>query len=158
MNLGIATKRYATALLRFTRKTGGGERVCMQALGILRDPHMLPDPMAPELERFVALLAERKRTDKLPGILRAYVDMYCEDAGLKHVVLTSSVKSQELEDRVRASIQERSGCRVILESLVDPALVGGFRIEFDGLMLDASVQRQLEQLRRQFTEKNNRIV
>jgi F-type H+-transporting ATPase subunit delta len=41
---------------------------------------------------------------------------------------------------------------------VDPAIVGGFVFTVDDLMLDASVARQIELIRRQFVEKNNRIV
>ena len=52
----------------------------------------------------------------------------------------------------------KTGARVEIESRVDPALVGGFTCEVDGYLLDASVKGQLERIRRQFIEKNNRIV
>jgi F-type H+-transporting ATPase subunit delta len=47
---------------------------------------------------------------------------------------------------------------VHLEEKVDDSLIGGFVFELDGLRLDASVERQLERLRSQLVEKNNRIV
>ena len=158
MNTGAITKRYATALLRLTRENGSGERVCRQIVALLRDPSAIPQPLEPDLQRFISLLVENKRTDYLRRILRTYVDLYCEESGFKHVMLTSAVKSEELEARIQRTFEEQNGCRVILETAVDPALIGGFRVEVDGMMLDASVRRQLDQLQRQFIEKNNRIV
>ena len=46
----------------------------------------------------------------------------------------------------------------MLETEVDPELIGGYRVEVDGKMLDATVRRQLQVLRRDFIEKTNRIV
>ena len=47
---------------------------------------------------------------------------------------------------------------VIMDSTVDESLEGGFVFEVDGYMLDASVRTQMERIRREFIEKNNRIV
>ena len=51
-----------------------------------------------------------------------------------------------------------SGVPLPIETEVDPALIGGYRVEVDGLMMDASVRRQLQILKREFIEKSNRIV
>lgn len=158
MNTGAITKRYAKALLLYTRENGTGERVWEQVRSMLRDSSALPDRLEPDLERFIALLAEHGRKDYLRRILSCFVDLYVESVGLKNVRLVTAVPSPGLEERIRESIEKRTGCRVIIETEVDPALIGGFRVTVNGEMLDASVRHQLSVLQRDFIEKNNRIV
>ena len=63
-----------------------------------------------------------------------------------------------LESRLREVIENQTGCKLLLKTEVDPALIGGFVFEVDDLLLDASVSRQIDIIRRQFIEKNRRIV
>ena len=158
MNSGAISKRYATALLRLTLDSGSGDKVCAQVIRILKDPSSIPSPLEPDLKRFISLLVKNGRTEYLRLILRTYVDLYCQAAGLAHVQLTSAVPSPELERRITEELEQRTSRKVMLETEVDPSLIGGYRVEYNGKMLDASVRRQLELLQRQFVEKNNRIV
>ncbi len=158
MNTGAITKRYAKALLLLTQESGRGEQVCYQVREMLRNAGSLPSKLEPDLERFVGFLIQKGRQDYLRRILRAFVDLYCDSVGLRHVILTSAVEYSHLEERVKAEMQQRLGCRILLETEVDPSLIGGFRIEVDGKMLDASVLCELQVLRRDFIQKSNRIV
>ena len=158
MNSGAITKRYATALLRLTQESGRGDQVCSQVRAMLRDTNRIPPTLEPDLVNFIDLLVKKGRTDYLRRILRTFVDMYCESVGLRHVTLISAIPSPELERRVRAELQSRFGSNVLIETEVDPALIGGYRVEVDGWMMDASVRRQLQILQREFIEKSNRIV
>lgn len=63
-----------------------------------------------------------------------------------------------LESRLRELIGKETGCELLLETKVDPSLIGGFVFEVEDTVLDASVSRQLDVIRRQFIEKNRRIV
>ena len=157
MNTGAITKRYARALLLYTQEQGSGDRVFAQVRRMLRDS-TVPPRLDPDLERFIALLAQRGRTAYLRRILRCFMDLYAESAGLKNVRLITATPVVGLEDRIRASVEKHSGCRVLIETEVDPALIGGFRVIVNGEMLDASVRHQLYLLHRDFIEKNNRIV
>lgn len=158
MNSGAITNRYARALLLFTQEQGSGARVCEQVRRILRNPASVPSPLDPDLQRFVALVVEKGRKDHLRTILRTFVDMYAESVGLKNVTLTTAYPSDGLEERIKADIERRTGCPVVIETETDPSLIGGFRVVVNGMMLDASVKHQLELLKRQFIEKNNRLV
>lgn len=158
MNSGAITKRYATALLRLTQENGSGEKVCNQVLSMLRNPSSLPAPMEPDLHSFLLLLVRNGRASYLQRVLRTFVDLHCEASGLAHVILTSAVPSEALEKQVRESIESSTGKKVLMETELDPSLIGGYRVEVGGMMLDASVRRQFELLERNFIEKNNRIV
>ena len=41
---------------------------------------------------------------------------------------------------------------------MDAELLGGFVLELENETLDASVRRQLDDIRRQLVQKNNRII
>ena len=55
-------------------------------------------------------------------------------------------------------LEKQFGGDVLIESDVNPELLGGFTLEVDDYLLDASVRRQIETIRRQFVIQNNRIV
>ena len=80
--------------------------------------------------------------------------------GLAGPRLVSSAEPQRLtlESRLRDLIEKQTGCRLILKTEVNPSLIGGFVFEVEDTVLDASVSRQLDIIRRQFMEKNRRIV
>ena len=67
-------------------------------------------------------------------------------------------EASSLESRLREVVERQTGCKLLLKTEVDPALIGGFVFEVDDLLLDASVSRQIDIIRRQFIEKNRRIV
>ena len=50
-------------------------------------------------------------------------------------------------DRVRRSLEQRTGKKVIVTSKVDPDLIGGVVARVGDLVLDGSVRTQLEDLR-----------
>ena len=158
MNTGIISSRYATALLRLVDETGNGEAVYGQVVRILKDPDSMPRKLEPELSHLVGLLVKNKRLENVKLILHRFTELYNASRGRRLVTLKTAVPAPELEQRVKGLLQERFTGEIVLESEVDPALIGGFILTIDDKLLDASVSRQLEEIRRQYIEKNKRIV
>lgn len=158
MNTGILSVRYAKAFLEYTQETGHADRVFHQVDNLLKHPEKTPDRLEPELERFAALLLKNRRLEWLRLILRTYMRMYYDYKGMKAVHLTTAVASPDLEKRLTALMEKRFGCKVVMETVVDPSLGGGFVVRVDDYMLDASVRSRIESIRRQFIIQNNRIV
>ena len=158
MNTGIISSRYARALLKYVEETGGGERVAVQARALLSNPDMDSVVLEPELERFVAMLVKNGRIADVRLVLRIFVDLYYESKGCRLATLVTAASSPGLEDSIRPMLEKQFGCKVIIETRVDPELVGGFLVEIGNYMLDASVRHQIETIRRQFVINNNRIV
>ena len=158
MNTGIIASRYATALLRYTEETGGGERVCAQVRQLLRQPGERPGKLEPELERLTRLLVKNGRLEDVRFIFRSFIAMYYRSRGIRVAHLTTAVPSPELEQKLRTVLEKQFGGDVLIESDVNPDLLGGFTLEVDDYLLDASVRRQIETIRRQFVISNNRIV
>ena len=157
MNTGIVASRYAKALLRYTQETGRGEQVCAQVQALLRNPEGV-QPLEPEIQRFISLLISNDRLEYVRLAFNDFVRMYYESQGIIVAHLTTVKPAPETEKSLLALLEERTGRKVMLETSVDPGIVGGFVLEMDDHILDASVRSQLEAIRRQFIISNNRIV
>ena len=148
MNTGILATRYANALLRYTEETGGGERVCAQVRRLLEHPQEDPGPLEPELERLVRLLVRNGRLEDVRFVFRSFIGMYYRSRGIEVARLTTVVPAEGLERKLRSVLEKQLGCEVLLETHIDPDLLGGFTLEIGDYLLDGSVRRQIEAIRR----------
>ena len=118
--------------------------------------------LAPELRQFVKLLVRTGRIGDIVLILKSFESEYYKSRGLVRgrLILSSPEDNlgEENERRLRSLIEEKTGKKLILTTEIDDSLIGGFRLEVEDRLLDASVSRQLDIIRRRFEEKNRRIV
>ena len=99
--------------------------------------------------RFLELLAERHRLPFIHRIRGVYDDMWAEEHRLLNVEVTSAVELDESTlEEIGRRIEEETGRSVELSTDVDPGVLGGLVIRVGNMVLDASVRRRLEQLRR----------
>lgn len=157
MNTGVVARRYAKALLMLTQQSGRGEQVFDQIRVLLRDPASA-GVLEPDLQSLLELLAANGREDYLKFVFSSYISLYCESAGVRIARLVSAFPSEDLGRRLCELVSKDTGLRIVLESSVDPELIGGFVFDIDGWSLDASIKRRIEAVRRQFIEKNTRLV
>ena len=158
MTAGTISSRYARALFLLVKESGRGEQVFAQARALLKNPSSAPAPLEDDLVRLVSLLRKNHRTEFMKAILVDFVRAWCKEEGLCIVKMISAVPSDDLAARVVDVIHDHTGRKVLLESSVDPALLGGFVLELDDETLDASVKHQLDIIRSQFELKNKRII
>ena len=141
----------------------------------------LKDSMAQELHKFLELLIRNGRIGDVRLVLTTFVTEYYRSRHIKRARLVVAdpalldpeptpsdpvpvegslrqVQRPALESRLRELIGKETGCELLLETKVDPSLIGGFVFEVEDMILDASVSRQLDVIRHQFIEKNRRIV
>ena len=104
----------------------------------------------PLVQNFLELLIENHRMPALLRIRREYDRLWDEENQLLPVQITSAV---ELDDKtvkqIGDRIGEQTGRKVELSANVDPDVLGGLVVRVGNTVLDASVRRRLEQLRRQ---------
>ena len=67
-------------------------------------------------------------------------------------------EAEELARQAKDIILSHTGKKLELEVVVKPDLIGGFIIEVGDHLLDGSIRRQLDIIRRQFVVRNRRIV
>ena len=158
MNTGVISRRYATALLKYVTESGHGEQVYAQVKALLSDPDSAPQPLSEDLQKFTALLVRNGRIELVKLIFSSFLRQYEAQAGIHVARLRMAVDSPALQEKLRAFVREKIGGTVEFTTEVDPGLIGGFVLEVDGCRMDASVARQLGDIRKQWMDKNKRIV
>ena len=48
---------------------------------------------------------------------------------------------------LRAALEKKLGRKVVLHCAVDPALIGGMRVEVDNQVIDGSIRNKLQQIK-----------
>lgn len=131
------------------------------ALGPVGEGAESPQGMAPELRRLLDLLIRNGRIGDVRLVFRGFVAEYYKAQGIvrgRLVVPSVSEASVDLESRLKEVIESKTGEKLLLTLEVDESLIGGFILEVEDRLLDASVSHQLEIIRRQFERRNRRIV
>ena len=130
------------------------------------DPSCHPErsegSLSPELRRFFALLLRNGRIGDISLVLRSFEDQYYKARNIirGHLILSSEPDeyAKALEDKLKSLIEDKTGKTLRLVTQVDESLIGGFTLEIGDKLLDASVSHQLDVIKRQFVERNRRIV
>lgn len=97
-------------------------------------------------------MGNKSRESNLPEIISAFINQYNIAKGIHKVKLTTAVEiSEEIKDDFINKIKASEGIKTIeLETLVDEDLVGGFVLEMEGYLADASIRRDLNDVQKQF--------
>lgn len=102
---------------------------------------------------FNNLLINKGRESNLPEVIEAVIEQYNAIKGIHQVKLTTAVAvSEEIKQAITAKVTQEVGLgKVELEAKVDEKLIGGFVLEFNNNLVDASVQRDLRDIKKQFS-------
>lgn len=104
---------------------------------------------------FNKLLISKNREFYLPEIADAFIDQYNAIKGIHKVKLTTAAPvSDEVKKSIVSKITDETSLENIeLESVVKEDIIGGFILEFNNNLVDASIQRDLKDIKAQF-DKN----
>jgi F-type H+-transporting ATPase subunit delta len=99
---------------------------------------------------FLGLVAANGRTDHLPVIAVHYRKLQDDELHRARARVRSAVAlSAAARGALVAKLERRfEGRHVVLEEVVDPTMLGGFIVEIGGVVLDASLEGQLDTIRR----------
>jgi F-type H+-transporting ATPase subunit delta len=116
----------------------------------------LTEGMTLSARNFLKVLSDNDRTEILDEVVLRYEDFVEEYLGRVEVELMTAVElSPEELDRVRERLGRiLEGREVILQTNVDPSLVGGAVFRFAGRRVDGSVRGQLASLRERMLERS----
>ena len=180
MNSGLLAKRYAAALERYCSECSQGEECLANARALLavlpalgeylgkplpsaRKMELLkkavPD-MCPAFERFLSLVVSHRRESGLRRILTAFIAEYKRVRGIVDAQLTvASPPSGQLLEKLRSlTLEKMPDASVEIEVKVDPGIIGGFVYKVADRRLDASVRRQINDLKKAFETNNNKRI
>ena len=128
--------------------------------------HLLSIPSIPKKERcalldeafrgqvhlyvlnFMKLLCEKGALRELPGCARAYRLRYNEAHGILEATAVSAVPlTAEQTRRLHEKLEKVTGRYIDLKTKVEPAVLGGIRLDIEGTELDGTVRSRLAGLR-----------
>ena len=99
------------------------------------------------------MMVTRGQMSALDGMAREYEELARNYHGEYPAQVTSAVALTEAEMvQLRSRLEKKLGRRVILHCAVDPALIGGVRVEIDGQVIDGSIRNKLQQIKEVMNE------
>ncbi len=105
---------------------------------------------------FIKLLVVKIREINLPEIAAAFLDQYNSINNIQKVKITTAVEmSDALKKSILLKIKEFAPAGTIeLETAVNSNLVGGFVFESKDKLLDASILKELNDIKKQFLKND----
>ncbi|RMH05381.1 MAG: ATP synthase F1 subunit delta [Planctomycetota bacterium] len=168
---GAAARRYARALLEAAAAADALAAVADdletlgRALAEAGAGAWLADPRVPDADKqrvldrvgagaheltrgLLRVLVRRRRHQVLLDLPRAFRDLLDAHQGrLRGVVESARALPDQERARLEQAFAARTGREVVLESRVDPDLLGGIRVTLGGTRYDGSARGRLERLR-----------
>ncbi len=169
-------RRYARAAFELASEEGRVEewRGRLEALhGLMSDPKLaavLTNPTIPagrrmelisaaeslldrEAVNLARLLIESSHVEDAGDILEEFDRLADEAAGRVRALVTTAVELSTAEKENLASrLSEKMGEDVRVDSVVDPRILGGLKLQYGDHLIDATVATRLHQLRRRLAE------
>jgi len=110
-----------------------GEAVCRPVLGLLH------------------VLVDKRREPVFDNVVDEFAKYRDEHEGRVHArVATAQALPDEQRERLVAALGKTTGRTVELHEKIDPAVIGGIRVNLGDYVLDGTVRRRLNELRRSF--------
>ena len=164
---------YAEALLQVSESRKDTDTVAEQAKAVLTvwnesqqlreamaSPVLEPDAkkaaltalfdgqLSDSLMNLLKILADRQRIAVLDAVLLRYLELYRE---LRNITLAKVTSAQPLSDEQQAQLNQKvqaiAGTQSVEFDLkVDPALIGGFVVNLESQVIDASLAGQVRRL------------
>ena len=105
-------------------------------------------PLSRPLEKLLALLAERDRLMLLPDLSTAYRARVLEHQRvIRGDVTTAAPLASETLRHIEEGLARATGRRVILNTRVDPSIIGGAITRIGSTVYDGSVTTQLQKMK-----------
>jgi F-type H+-transporting ATPase subunit delta len=115
----------------------------------------LTEGMTLTTRNFLKVLSDNGREEIFEEILLRYEELVKEYLGKVEVAVTTAVElSEDQLDRMRERLgRSLEGREVILQTSVDPNILGGAVFRYGGRMIDSSVRGRLASLREEMLER-----
>ena len=103
---------------------------------------------------FNRLLITKTRESDLPEIVEAFIGQYNEIKDIHTLKLTTAIPvSAELKSQIESKVKSTFNFGTVeTETFVDEKLIGGFVLEFNNNIVDATILRDLKDIKKQFSK------
>ncbi len=105
------------------------------------------------VRNLLKLLCERSALSLCPGCLEQFKARYYTERGILPVEAVSAVAlTEEQEKALTDKLSAQLGKHILLRKTVDPAVLGGVKLRYEGKEVDGTTAGRLEALRRRLTQ------
>jgi len=110
------------------------------------------DSVDDDIMGLFSVIMRKNRENQIIGILEIFLEKVKSYKGISDAVVESAVPlSPEKLKVIETKLANKLNKQVVAKSVVVPELLGGLRISIDGHILDKTVKRQLEDMKKQIT-------
>ena len=96
---------------------------------------------------FLGVLADNRRLNQLPAIIRAFRDLAARQRGeIAAEIVSAHPLSTAQVDALKTQLRTRTGRDVTVDLAVDPSLLGGLVVKIGSQMIDSSIRTRLNTL------------
>lgn len=97
---------------------------------------------------FLKILTEKGYIRYFGDCCKAYLALYHKDNGILPVTAVTAIALTQLQcHRLEEKLASITGKTIQLHNKVDPAVLGGIRLDFDGKRMDDTIAHRLDSLR-----------
>ena len=174
MNDGLIPNRYAKALYKFAIEEKASEEVYLQMKRLSESYEALPElkktvdnpflPVADRekvllsasgaekdgcLDKFILMVIKNNRESSMREMALSFGKIYREANNIAQVNITTAIELPEdkLSQIIEVVKHQLEGKTIERTVSVDPELIGGFTVQVDSMVLDASIKNELKKLR-----------
>jgi len=105
------------------------------------------------LRNFLKVLVENDRFTYIDSIVMAYQDILDNLHKIMKVMIYSNKPLTETNiEKIKNKLSKTYGRTIEVEVTIDTLILGGFRIEFEGNVIDETINRQLDNIRSSLLE------
>ena len=102
----------------------------------------------PYLLNFLKILTEKGYMRYFSDCCDAYTEHYDQDNGILRVDAVSAVELTDAQkEKLMQKLSRITGKEIALRNRIDPAVLGGIRLDYDGQRLDDTVSHRLDAIR-----------
>lgn len=103
------------------------------------------------------VLVEKRREPLFDNVVEEFDQYRDQHEGVVQATVTTARKlDQDLADALRAALAERTGKEVVLTERIDPEVLGGIRVNVGDSVLDGTLRRGLQDMRRSLAASQGR--
>lgn len=101
----------------------------------------------PYLLSLLKILTEEREISLFSQIFKEYQKKYYKENNILLITAISAVSlDEEQKQKLIKKMERQTGKTIILKNRIDASCIGGIRIEYDGHLIDASIQNRFKNL------------
>ena len=105
------------------------------------------------LVNLVKILAEKRLAHILGKTLDFFREAYDRSRGIERVTVISAVPMTEAQtEKLRAKLEAITKKQIIVKCTIDPSLLGGMKLRYQGIQLDGTVRTKLDGFAKRLSE------